>query len=81
MPSFKTQPKYTITMAIIIWITSDIPSLGPIIISVTRAIVVNISTYVNLFILDVILLIIRRVVDPKLMDHHTGCVMGLLAGP
>ncbi|MGE7997874.1 hypothetical protein ACQKOF_04230 [Lysinibacillus sp. NPDC093190] len=64
MPSFKIQPKYTITMAIIIWITSDIPSLGPTIILVTRAIVVNISTYVNLFILDVILLIIRRVVDP-----------------
>lgn len=30
--------------------------------------VVNISTYVNLFILDVILLIIRRVVEPNLLD-------------
>jgi hypothetical protein len=66
-------------MTIIIWITSNIPSLGPIIILVTRAIVVKISTYVNLFIIDVILLIIRRVVDPKLMDHHIGCVIGLLA--
>lgn len=65
------------SMTIITWITINTPSLGPIIILVTRAIVVNISTYVNLFILDVILLIILLVVDPKLMDQHIGCVFSL----
>jgi len=44
----------------------------------TGTIVVKISTCVNLFITDVILLIIHRVVEPKLMDNYI--LIGLLAG-
>ncbi|MCY9549180.1 hypothetical protein [Lysinibacillus xylanilyticus] len=52
-----------------------IPFLGSIL--VTGTIVTNISTCVNLFITDVILLIIDRVVEPKLMDNYI--MIGLLA--
>ncbi|MDD1502361.1 hypothetical protein PVA17_06220 [Lysinibacillus sp. CNPSo 3705] len=56
--------KYAITMTIIIWVIDAIPYIGSIFILVIGNIVVNISTYVILFILDVILLIIHRVVEP-----------------
>lgn len=56
--------KYAITMTIIIWVIDAIPYIGSIFILVIGNIVVNISTYVNLFILDVILLINHRVVEP-----------------
>lgn len=62
--------KYAITMTIIIWIIDAIPYIGSIFILVTGNMIVNISTYVILFILDAILLIIHRVVEPKLMDLY-----------
>ncbi|GAB0170336.1 hypothetical protein LSPCS325_37730 [Lysinibacillus sp. CTST325] len=74
----RIQVKYAITMTIIIAIIDAIPFIGSISILVTGNMIVNISTYVNLFILDVILLIIHRVVEPKLMDNYTGMI-GLLA--
>jgi len=64
------QVKYALMMTIILCINDVISFLGSIFIFVTEPIVVNISTYVNLFFTEVILLIIDRVVEPKLMDNH-----------
>ena len=70
------QPKYAVTMTIIIWIIDIIPFLGSIIIlapwALYHLLIGNISIAVKLFILAAILLIIRRVVEPKLMGDHIG---------
>lgn len=70
------QPKYAITMTIIIWLIDIIPFLGSIIIlapwGLYHLLMGNTAISVKLFILAVILLIIRRVVEPKLMGEHIG---------
>lgn len=70
------QPKYAITMTIIIWLIDIVPFLGSIIIlapwGLYHLLMGNTAISVKLFILAVILLIIRRVVEPKLMGEHIG---------
>ncbi|EON71192.1 sporulation integral membrane protein YtvI [Lysinibacillus sphaericus] len=70
------QPKYAITMTFIIWLIDIIPFLGSIIIlapwGLYHLLMGNTSISVQLFILAVILLIIRRVVEPKMMGDHIG---------
>ncbi|GLC89494.1 sporulation integral membrane protein YtvI [Lysinibacillus piscis] len=70
------QPKYAITLTIIIWLIDIVPFLGSIIIlapwGLYHLLVGNVGIAVKLFILAAILLIIRRVVEPKLMGEHIG---------
>lgn len=69
-------PKYAIVMSIVIWIIDIIPILGSIIILAPWAFYLYISGDVaaatKLTILAVILLIIRRTVEPKLMGTQIG---------
>lgn len=70
------QPKYAVTMAIIIWIIDVIPFLGSIIIlapwGTYHLLMGNTSLAIKYFILATILLIIRRTVEPKVMGAHIG---------
>lgn len=70
------QPKYAVTMTVIIWLIDIVPFLGSIIIlapwGLYHLLMGNTSIAVKLFILAAILLIIRRVVEPKLMGDHIG---------
>lgn len=63
-------------MTLIIWLIDIVPFLGSIIIlapwGLYHLLMGNTSISVQLFILAVILLIIRRVVEPKLMGDHIG---------
>jgi len=69
-------PKYAIVMSLVIWIIDIIPILGSIIILAPWAFYLYISgdvaTAIKLTILAVILLIIRRTVEPKVMGTHIG---------
>ncbi|WP_342512717.1 sporulation integral membrane protein YtvI [Sporosarcina sp. FSL K6-1522] len=69
-------PKYAITMSIIIWIIDIIPILGSIIIlapwSLYLLISGDIATGTQLAVLAIILLIIRRTVEPKVMGSQIG---------
>lgn len=69
-------PKYAVVMSIIIWIIDVIPILGSIIIlapwSLYHLISGNMALGTQLAILAIILLIIRRTVEPKVMGSQIG---------
>ena len=69
-------PKYALVMSIVIWIIDLIPILGSIIIvapwSLYQFALGNIGLGTKLAILALILLIIRRAVEPKLMGSQIG---------
>lgn len=73
---FIIAPKYAIIMSIIIWIIDIIPILGSIIVLAPWALYHFLTGDVvlgtKLAILAIILLIIRRAVEPKLMGSHMG---------
>lgn len=70
------KPEYAIMMSIIIWIIDIIPVLGSIIIlapwSLYYFISGEIATGTQMLILAIILLIIRRTVEPKIMGTQIG---------
>ncbi|MEG0259402.1 MAG: sporulation integral membrane protein YtvI [Lysinibacillus sp.] len=70
------QPKYAITMALIVWIIDVIPFLGSIIIlapwGIYHLLMGNTSLAIQLLVLAAVLLIIRRTVEPKVMGSHIG---------
>ncbi|MBS4203909.1 sporulation integral membrane protein YtvI [Lederbergia citrea] len=69
-------PKVAIVMTLIIWIIDLIPIIGSIVIlapwSLYHLLTGNIALGTKLAILAVILLIIRRTVEPKVMGTHMG---------
>lgn len=69
-------PKYAVVMSFIIWIIDIIPILGSIIIlapwSLYHLISGNMALGTQLAILAIILLIIRRTVEPKVMGSQIG---------
>ncbi len=69
-------PKYAIVMSLVIWIIDVIPILGSIIIlapwSLYLFISGDIATATKLAILAAILLLIRRIVEPKVMGSQIG---------
>lgn len=69
-------PEVAIIMAIIIWLIDLIPIIGSIIILAPWAGFVfltgNTSMAVQLSILAIVLLAIRRIIEPKLMGQHIG---------
>ena len=69
-------PKYAVIMSLIIWFIDIIPILGSIIILAPWAlyhfISGDITTGTQLAILAVVLLVIRRTVEPKVMGSHIG---------
>lgn len=69
-------PDVALLMAFIIWIIDFIPIIGSIIIlgpwAIYYLLVGNIVLGTKLAVLAVILLIIRRTVEPKVMGHHIG---------
>ncbi|MBS4177246.1 sporulation integral membrane protein YtvI [Lederbergia citrea] len=69
-------PKVAIVMTLIIWIIDLIPIIGSIVIlapwSLYHLLTGNIALGTKLAILAVILLIIRRTVEPKVMGKHMG---------
>lgn len=70
------KPEVAIIMSLIIWLIDFIPIIGSIVILAPWAafhlITGNITTGTQLAILAVILLIIRRTVEPKVMGSHIG---------
>ena len=73
---FMIKPQYAIIMSFIIWIIDIIPILGSIIILAPWALYYFISgdvaTGTQLTILAIILLVIRRTVEPKIMGAQIG---------
>ncbi|WP_438316820.1 sporulation integral membrane protein YtvI [Sporosarcina sp. FA9] len=69
-------PKYAVVMSLVIWVIDVIPILGSIIILAPWAlyhfISGDVSTGTQLAILAVVLLLIRRIVEPKVMGSHIG---------
>lgn len=69
-------PKYALVMSIVIWIVDLIPILGSIIIVAPWAtyylLIGDVAMGTKLSILAVVLLIIRRAVEPKLMGSQMG---------
>ncbi|MTD30353.1 sporulation integral membrane protein YtvI [Planomicrobium sp. YIM 101495] len=69
-------PEYALVMSLVIWIIDFIPILGSIIIlapwSIYQFIVGDTSLAIQLAILALILLIIRRTVEPKVMGTQIG---------
>ncbi|WP_163536695.1 sporulation integral membrane protein YtvI [Gracilibacillus sp. YIM 98692] len=69
-------PKYALIMSLIIWIIDFIPIIGSIAIlgpwALYLLIAGDISTGIQLSILAIILLAIRRTVEPKVMGKHIG---------
>ncbi|MBB4824052.1 sporulation integral membrane protein YtvI [Sporosarcina luteola] len=69
-------PKYAVVMSLIIWIIDVIPILGSIIIlapwSLYQLISGDVGMGAKLAVLAVILLIIRRTVEPKVMGNQIG---------
>lgn len=69
-------PKYAVVMSLVIWIIDIIPILGSIIIlapwSIYQYVSGDIAMGTKLAILAVILLIIRRTVEPKVMGSQIG---------
>ena len=69
-------PKYAVVMALVIWIIDIIPILGSIIIlapwSLYMFVSGDVSMGTKLAILAVVLLIIRRTVEPKVMGSQIG---------
>lgn len=73
---FIIAPKVAVIMSLIIWIIDLIPIIGSIVIlapwSLYHLMTGNIAMGTKLAILAVILLIIRRTVEPKVMGQHLG---------
>lgn len=69
-------PKYALIMSIVIWVIDVIPILGSIIIlapwSLYHLLTGDVVLGTKLAILGVILLVIRRTIEPKLMGSHMG---------
>lgn len=69
-------PKYAVVMSLIIWVIDVIPILGSIIIlapwSIYQYVSGDFSTGTKLAILAIILLIIRRTIEPKVMGSQIG---------
>ena len=69
-------PEIALLMSIIIWVVDLIPIIGSIIILGPWALYMfatgSISMGIQLAILAIILLAIRRTVEPKMMGHHIG---------
>ena len=69
-------PKYALVMSIVIWIIDLIPILGSIIIVAPWAtyylLIGDVAMGTKLSILAIVLLIIRRAVEPKLMGSQMG---------
>lgn len=69
-------PKYAIIMALIIWIIDVIPILGSIIVlapwALYQFISGDVATGTQLAILAIVLLLIRRIIEPKIMGSHIG---------
>ncbi|MFT9600797.1 sporulation integral membrane protein YtvI [Mesobacillus sp.] len=69
-------PEYAIVMSAIIWLIDFIPLIGSIVIlapwSIFHLATGNIALGTQLAVLAVILLIIRRTVEPKVMGSHIG---------
>lgn len=69
-------PKYAVVMSIVIWIIDVIPILGSIIILAPWALYYFISgdvgTGIQLSILAILLLVIRRTIEPKIMGSQIG---------
>ncbi|AVQ98932.1 sporulation integral membrane protein YtvI [Oceanobacillus sp. M65] len=69
-------PEVAIVMSLIIWIVDIIPIIGSIIVLGPWALVMllagDVSTGIQLSILAIILLAIRRIVEPKVMGRHIG---------
>lgn len=69
-------PQYAIIMALIIWMIDFIPIIGSIIIlapwSLYTFFVGDVATGTQLAILAVVLLAVRRTVEPKVMGRHIG---------
>lgn len=70
------QSRLAIVMSLIIWFIDFVPIIGSIVIlapwALYQFIMGDISLGVNLLILAAVLLIIRRVVEPKVMGTHIG---------
>lgn len=70
------KPEYAIVMSVVIWIIDIIPILGSIIIlapwSLYYFISGDVATGTQLAILAIILLVIRRTVEPKIMGSQIG---------
>ncbi|MEK3887093.1 sporulation integral membrane protein YtvI [Bacillus sp. FSL K6-3431] len=70
------QPKVAIVMALVIWIIDLIPIIGSIVIlapwSLYHFFTGDIALGTKLAILAIILLLIRRIVEPKVMGTHMG---------
>ena len=70
------KPEYAIVMSLIIWFIDLIPILGSIIVLAPWALYYfasgDISTASQLSFLAIVLMIIRRVVEPKVMGTHIG---------
>ena len=70
------KPQYAIVMSLVIWIIDIIPILGSIIIlapwSLYYFVSGDISTGTQLAVLAIILLVIGRIVEPKIMGTHIG---------
>jgi len=73
---FIIKPEYALVMSLVIWIIDIIPILGSIIIlapwSLYYFISGDVSTGTQLAILAVILLVIRRTIEPKIMGSQIG---------
>ncbi|MFD2628269.1 sporulation integral membrane protein YtvI [Oceanobacillus kapialis] len=73
---FLIVPEVAIVMSLIIWIVDLIPIIGSIIVLGPWALFLllagDVSTGVQLSILALILLAIRRIVEPKVMGQHIG---------
>lgn len=69
-------PEYAIAMSAIIWLIDFIPLIGSIVIlapwSIFHLATGNIALGTQLAVLAVILLVIRRTVEPKVMGSHIG---------
>ncbi len=70
------EPEVAIIMSLVIWIIDFIPIIGSIVIlgpwSVYMLITGDLATGVKLGILAIVLLAIRRTVEPKVMGRHIG---------
>ncbi|MFD1928993.1 sporulation integral membrane protein YtvI [Sporosarcina siberiensis] len=69
-------PKYAVAMSLVIWIIDIVPILGSIIVLAPWAlyhfISGDVATGTQLATLAIVLLLIRRIVEPKVMGSHIG---------
>ncbi len=73
---FLIVPEVAIVMSLIIWVVDIIPIIGSVIVLGPWALIMllagDVSTGIQLSILAIILLAIRRIVEPKVMGRHIG---------